>query len=268
MKMLANTDRFFANHPVFRLEEFRDEFGDSNKDRTIRNRIQQFLKSQRLRLLSSGIYAVVPGGVDADDFAPDPILVAARLAKDSIIAYHSAFELMGYAQQPFYQTTYLTAGHRRKLQLNSSAFISLPPPRRLGDEWSRVGVETIRRQGLPIKVTSRERTLVDCLDRQQYSGGFEELFACVGAMPSMDFGLLESYLEKLHSPTLYARVGFVLERFADRLFIEDQMLERLAKCTPKSPVYLLRRSAGNVLVRRWNLLAPPETLRQDGSVLQ
>ena len=264
----AATSRFLAQRPVFRLEEFRTELGEGRSPVTVRNRLQQFLASGRLRLLSPGVYAVTPPGEDARAFTPDPLLVASRLTRDSVLAYHSAFEALGFANQVFTQATYLTAGHRRSRRLEAHTFVALPPPRPLGDEWEDIGVETVQRQGLALRTTGRERTLVDCLDRPRYSGGLEELFACVSSLPSLDFGLLERYLAALGSLTLYARAGFVLQRFADRLFVERPLLDRLAVRLPKVPAYLLRREPGNVLVREWRLLVPPALLRDEESPLR
>ena len=264
----AATSRFLAQHPVFRLAEFRTELGEGRSPVTVRNRLRQFLASGRLRLVSPGVYAVTPPGENARAFTPDPLLVASRLARDSVLAYHSAFEALGFANQVFTQVTYLTAGHRGTRLLDAHTFVALPPPRPLGDEWGDLGIETVWRQGLALRTTRRERTLVDCLDRPRYSGGLEEVFACVSSVPSLDSDLLASYLAALGSPTLYARTGFVLQRFANRLLVEQQLLERLAIHLPKAPAYLLRREPGNVLVPGWRLLVPPALIRDEESPLR
>ena len=263
------TDSFFANNPVFRVEHFREQCCKDVSEETVQTKLKRLKASGRIRQLVSGVYAVVPIGEDAAAFTADPLLVASRLSPDSLLAYHSAFEALGFANQVFSQVTYLTASsHRRTRHLGSNTFVALSPPKRLGKGWDKVGVETIRRQGLEVMVTSRERTFVDCLSRPQYSGGLEELFACVGALPSLDFDLVRRYLKALHSPTLYARAGFVLERFGSKLFIEEAALSKLERSLPKSPVYLLRRGPGNILARRWNLLVPPEILRKEESPLR
>lgn len=267
-RLTRETSQFFARHPVFRLEEFRAACGAGRSDQTVRARIKQFLASGRLRLLSPGVYAVTPPGEDAHAFTPDPLLVASRLARDSVLGYHSAFEALGYAHQVFSEATYLTAGHRRTVRLHGHTFRALAPPRQLGEEWDLLAVETVHRQGLDVKTTSRERTLVDSLDRSGYSGGLEELLACVASVPSLDFVLLERYLLARGSPTLFARVGFVLDRFAERLSFDEYWRGRLARHAPKSPTYLLRREAGCVLVHPWQLLVPPSVLEVEESPLR
>jgi predicted transcriptional regulator of viral defense system len=259
----ATTSRFFARHPVFRLEEFRAAFGHGTSDETVRTRIKQFLASDRLRLISAGVYAVTPPGEDPESLVPDSLLVASRLSRDSVVAYHTAFEALGYANQVFSRTTYLTAGHRRERRFRGQMFVAVAPPKRLGKQWRELATETVRRQGLALTTTSRERTLVDCLHRPRYSGGLEELLACAGALPSVDLGLLVKYLLTLRSPTVVARTGFVLERHSERWLLADRWQERLTPYLPKSPAYLLRRDSGNVLVRRWQLLVPASLLQEE-----
>jgi predicted transcriptional regulator of viral defense system len=259
----TSTSRFLARYPVFRLEEFREAFGRGTSDETVRTRIKQFLASGRLRLISPGVYAVTPPGEDAKAFVPDPPLVASRLSRDSVVAYHSAFEALGYANQVFSRTTYLTAGHRRERRLGAQTFVPVAPPKRLGGRWRELATETVHRQGLAFTTTGRERSLVDCLHRPDHSGGLEELLACAGALPSVDLGLLVEYLLALRSPTVVARTGFLLQRFSDRWLLADGWEERLTPYLPRSPAYLLRRESGNVLVRRWQLLVPPSLLEEE-----
>ena len=267
-RLTRETSRFLARHPVFRLDEFRAACGAGRSDQTVRARIKQFLASGRLRLLSPAVYAVTPLGEEAHAFTPDPLLVASRLARDSVLTYHSAFEALGYAHQVFSEATYLTAGHRRTVRLDGQTFRALAPPRQLGEDWDRLAVEMVYRQGLDVRTTSRERALVDCLDRPAYSGGFGELLACVASIPSLNFVVLERYLLARGSPSLFARVGFVLDRFAERLSFDQHWRGRLARHAPKWPTYLLRRETGCVLVHPWQLLVPPSVVEAEESPLR
>ncbi len=261
--MRRSTNRFLARNPVFRLEEFRAALGAGRSAQTVRNRMTQFLASGRLVRVCRGVYAVTPLGEDPDSFALDPLLVASRLSRDSVLAYHSAFEALGYANQVFSRTTYLTAGHRRERHFRGQTFVALAPPKCLGERWRDLGTETVSRSGLAVMTTSRERTLVDCLHRPAYCGGLEELLACASALPSVDFDLLVEYLLALRSPTVVARTGFVLERHSRQWHLERGWDERLTPYLPRSPAYLLRREPGNVLVRRWRLLVPASLLREE-----
>jgi predicted transcriptional regulator of viral defense system len=67
-----------------------------------------------------------------------------------------------------------------------------------------------------IRATSRERSLVDCLASLEYSGGIEELDLCLAAFPSFDFDAAFEYLRLLQRPWLYSRLGYMLDRHADR----------------------------------------------------
>lgn len=262
-------DHFLATHPVFRLAEFRQACCVHLSEGTVQTKLKRLKQAGRLRQLAAGVYAVVPAGQNLGFFAPDRLLTASRLMPDSVLAYHSAFEALGFANQVFTQVTYLTAhSHRVRRRFFGSEFVALAPPTRLGSVWDQIGVDTGERSGLVVRLTGRERTLVDCLDRPSYSGGFEELLACATEIPSLDIDLVQSYLAARQSPTLYARLGFLLERFAEQWFVENAQLVELEAHLPKAPAYLLRREPGNVLIRRWNLLVPPYLLQTEESPLR
>lgn len=44
-----------------------------------------------------GLYAVVPPGASAESYPVDPFLLASRMAKDAVQAYHTALEFHGEA---------------------------------------------------------------------------------------------------------------------------------------------------------------------------
>lgn len=70
----------------------------------------------------------------------------------------------------------------------------------------------------------------DCF---HYSGGVDELDKSLAAFPCFDFEAALAYLKLLGQPWLYARLGFFLDRHADKLFfrgkIRDQFLRKLSR---------------------------------------
>jgi hypothetical protein len=57
---------------------------------------------------------------------------------------------------------------------------------------------------------------------------------------------------------LTARLGYVLESHAHRWLTPPRLLAALEAKRPAGPVYLERRRPGR-LIKRWNLVVPPET---------
>lgn len=114
----------------------------------------------------------------------------------------------------------------------------------------------MERFGQTIRVTGRARTLVDCLDRLEYAGGLDELLGSLVTWPSIDQKDLVAYLHLLGRRVLYARVGFVLERFKHRWTISDSLIRTLQNRLPKRTTYLDTTPGSARLVPRWRLMVP------------
>jgi len=264
---VTDVETFFRTHPVFTLSRFRAVVGGRATPSTTRTRVKYHLSRGRLKLVEKGVYAVIPPGVDPKRFVPDRFLVAAALRDDAVLAYHSAFELLGYAHSTYRDTFYLTARRRKDLVLAGGrvrAFLHSKQLREKGEE--SYGVETRERLGVKIRVTGPERTLVDCLAAPGYAGGLEEVLQSAGGIPALDLDHLWGYLERLDQRRLFSAVGFFLEREAQRLFVPPEFLDRLARQSPHSPVYLERGRRGGRLQLRWNLIVPERWVKGYESV--
>src|SRR5687768_13629003 len=101
---------FINQYPLFRFEEFRaaHQAGGDRSEQTTGTVLKQYVQSGRLINVRRGLYARVPEGMSADEFQVDPYLVASRLCSDSVIAYHSALQLLGKAHSVSRRITYLT----------------------------------------------------------------------------------------------------------------------------------------------------------------
>ena len=87
------TSEFFAANPVFSLDEATLTLAPNGERLGTVERLKYHLRAGRLKLASRGVYAVVPPGVVADRFQPDPLLVASAVRPDGVFSHHSALEL-------------------------------------------------------------------------------------------------------------------------------------------------------------------------------
>lgn len=252
---------FLAAHPLFTKEEFVRALGVS---RTRDVQLDYYRKRGRLLRVRRGLYATVPPGVEASSLSLDPFLLAAKLAPDAVIAYHSALALHGRAES--HRTTLTTLSSRavRPFSFQGMRYVGVRHPRALRTPAARgVGVETADRQGIPIRVTGLERTMVDVLDRPDLSGGWEEIWTSLEAVEYFDLDALIRYALLLGNATTIAKVGFYLESHRQALMVEDAHLERLRKRRPQGRSTLSRggREKGR-LVSGWNLVVPAGLFEQ------
>jgi predicted transcriptional regulator of viral defense system len=251
------TGELFATRPVFSLDEAADALAPPGGRRATVERLKHHLETGRLLLVSRGVYAVVPAGVAPHRFQPDPVLVAVAARPDSIIAYHTALELLGAAQSVWRVCTAFTARRRRPVTVGAVAVRFLDHPLPLRDAGTvRLGVRTVERRGRLVAVTGPERTLVEGLRRPGLAGGLEELVASASSFPTLDLGLLEQVLQRYDLAQLWAAVGWFLERFQQSFHVPAALLDRLRERRPNGPQYLERSRPAGVLVARWNLVVP------------
>ena len=256
---MSPTQQFLATHPVFTFAEFREALGEGKSEKTLRNQIAYYLRRERICSIGQGgIYCVVPAGASSDRYVPDRFLVASRLRPDAVIVCHSAFEFMGAANQVFATTYYASAAPKRVLRFRGTTYHCLRRERSQEDVQAGIGTETVA--GLPVRVTSRERTVLDCLDRPVYGGGWDEVCRCIASLPVLDLPWILEYLRGRRKPTLAAKTGYVLETYRDKFYPSQDWLEELRALSPRSAVKLDRHRRG-VYVGRWNLVVPEDLVR-------
>ena len=257
---------FFANHPVFSFEEMESFLVSqgSNNRQTRKKLLVYHQKQGRILNIRRGLYAVVRLGKDGDTSSIDPFLLAGKMTKDAVLAYHTAMEFHGRAYSVFWKLYYLTEHKSQSATFGSNEFRCVLHPRALVEKgMTGYGVLKSERQGVEIRVTSLERTLVDMLDRPQLCGSWEEIWRSLESVEFFDLDKVVEYALLLDNSTTAARVGFFLDQHREKLFVEDHHLKSLQEHRPAKPHYMERSNRkGGRLMKAWNLVVPTEILER------
>lgn len=231
-----------------------EEFVAAHPDRAAHNAkatLSYHVKAGNLVRLKRGLYQY------ADTF--DPISVAARWAPDAVLAYDGALAL----QQPWRdkaglvapptRVSFLTRTRRtREVGADNVELNPVRPPAALGKRW-RIGVEAVDRNGLNVKVTTPERTLVDLLDRLDLAPSLGVLWESFVSQ-ALDVDAMIAHARALGSDLTQARLGVFLQQ---RPGTTNAHLAKLSR--PTSPSYFDRARRGSQEVafdRAWNLMVP------------
>jgi len=107
-----------------------------------------------------------------------------------------------------------------------------------------------------VRATTRERSFVDSLVSLEYSGGVEELDRCLAMFPSFDFDAALKYLRLLGRPWLYSRLGYMLDRHAERLYFSSKYRDKFLRRVPRGVVYLGQKAPGQRWNSTWNVMVP------------
>lgn len=255
---------FFSRNSVFTHDEYLGACanGSSHSRRTQDSLLAYHVRKNHLLRLRRGLYAVVDPETDPRSQPVDPFLLASKLVKDAVLAYHTALEFHGKAYSVYERFTYLTGTAAKPFRFRSQVFRAVPFPRELVSQGRQdFDAKSLDRAGATVRVTSLERTLVDVLDRPALSGGWEEIWRSLEQVEFFAVDRVVEYTRLLSNATTSAKVGFFLDQHRDSLMVEDKHLQPLRSQLPKSPHYLeRRRSKEGRLVRGWNLIVPNRIL--------
>jgi predicted transcriptional regulator of viral defense system len=253
-----NTFDFFVTHPVFSLKDAAHElFHQSNPGKAV-ERLKHHLEKGRLKLVTRGVYAVVPAGIPAKEFRPDPFLIAAAIRPDAVFSHHSALELLGAGHSLWSQLTLYTMNRRSPLKRPDFTIQFLAHPK-IGNRMTndqKIGVRTFERLGKLLKATGPERTLIEGFRRPALAGGLAELVESASGFATLDLSLVNKILELYDVFHLWAAMGWFLDTHRKTFQVAENYLKTMEKKVPQSPQYLDRRQRGGEMSRRWNLIIP------------
>jgi predicted transcriptional regulator of viral defense system len=241
--------QFAQSTPLFTLEEARKSYDKDDRNRSLLNLLQRLKKQSRVRQVANGVYAGTLSAVPLNRYR-----VPAALRDDAIVALHSALEFHGVANQTFQTVYYFSARLRKDVVFDGVTYHGVVPPRPMLLPSHRF-FQT-ERGADHVLVTGRERSFVDCLFFLDYSGGLEELDKSVSMFPSFDFDAAYAYLKLLRSPWLYSRLGFFLDRHAEKLFFRGKPRDRFLQKLPRGVAYLADKRPGQRWVPTWKLMVP------------
>ena len=175
----------------------------------------------------------------------DPLRAGSHIVRPYYFGYASAAELWGFLLQAG-RVYYVVTPVRTSVRLTHPAqfqFVRIRPDRFFGSQ-------EIRRRGETVRVSDPERTVIDCVERPDLSGGLGGAAQVIArAKPQLDWARLSDYLERMNNRSLTLRVGFLAEQVRPSVRPPPSW-ERRWKARPEEP---------------WVPLGPPRTFGRRGS---
>jgi len=238
------SDRFFTTREALALIP--------NKD-TCMNSLKQLLNSGQTAKVRRGLYEVVPlEQVGSQKPAADKFLLARKVTSPYCLAYHSALEIHGVANAALYNTVHLASPKQfRSFSYEGIRYRWIPRLDLAGTEkavWSTT----------QLIVTDTERTIIDCIDRVDLAGGFEEVFKGLSSMRNVSLSRLYGYAFAQRKRILFHKLGFFLSRkeIREGWHVDDEILDTIRKnLSPKIYYFFAGKGTGR-LEKEWNLIVP------------
>lgn len=261
-----NLKEFLYVHPIFRLEEYEKwkQVHGPLKKSSFHSSVNYCIETNKIKRLRRKLFGVVPPNETPETVTFDPYLIAAKVANDGVLAYHTALELHGAAYSSFEQFTFITSRKVKPFEIDFRWYQPVITPKELKDNHQEsFGVQIIDRQGLEIKITNVARTFVDLIDRPDLSGGWEEVYRSINNIAVLKFDEVLEYCILRKNATLNAKVGFFLDLREGAFAAPAAIMNELQKLIPKSAQYMGDKDKEkHKLIKKWNLLVPFNVLNQ------
>lgn len=252
------TAAFFAANSVFTRKEFADAMKHSSAPATVASLLGHHLRAGHIKRVSREVFSTVPAHIPAERWVFDRFTAASKLREDGVLGYHSALELHGIAHAEFSEVQVISVGRPGSLGLPTGPCRFLRPAMALVRQ-GKLNFQTVTmdRQGVIIRLTDVERTVVDVLRRPEISGGADEVIQSLDLIQYLDPGKVVDYVDLLRNRTLAAILGWWLERRRAVIEFPEKLQSRLRALLPRSKHYCLGAKRGDaVLIERWRVLLP------------
>jgi predicted transcriptional regulator of viral defense system len=185
--------------------------------------LRQLASRGWLTRLQRGLYITVPLETsDPETWSADPWATAATVLAPGYIGGWTALHHWDLTDQIFSTTVFITSRPvpRRQRTIASSRLELRHRPRS-----ALFGTRQVWRDGIPVSISDRERTLVDCLDDPTLGGGLRhtaEALVTYAEGENVSWRSFVDYGDRLGNRTVFKRLGYLAEtlKLADDKLIE------------------------------------------------
>ena len=240
--------------PVFSMREVNTLY---SSERTARTALGKLVKEGMVLKIRNSLYTCVSGengGPVANRFQ-----IASAIHPSAYVSHHSAFEYYGISDQVFYDV-YVSS----EMRFHDFVF----------DGYTYHFVKSQMQQGVTtpqfgggVKVTDKERTILDSIKDMNLIAGVEETITCISSVADVDEAKLLDYLEIYGNPFLYQKMGFIASQYRNELNISDEFINICKQRKGSSKRYLVNDISEPAYARDWSLVYPKHIKEMKNGVM-
>jgi predicted transcriptional regulator of viral defense system len=229
-----------AQNKVFTIEDAAEVISTSRA--VLKVLLSRLEKNGWIERIEPGKYMVIPLGAKKGKYTLHEFVLGSLLVDPCIISYWSALNHYGFTEQiPL--TVFLQTTARKK---NQEIKVFGVPYRIIRIKQEKIfGVKKEWFEDTEVKITDREKTIVDCLDKPRFCGGIIEVAKALKTK-NYDVETLADYAQKINNTGVIRRLGYLCDAFDISI--------KLPKIKTRNYLYLdptLRRK--NTTNAKWRL---------------
>ncbi len=182
----------------------------------------------------------------------DKYAIASNVNDNTFVAYHSALEFHGVAHQQTFDVLVGSSSRFRKFRFMDLTFV--PCSSTIAE-----GITTPTMNSL-VRVTDLERTVVDCIDRIDLAGGWEELVNSLASVQRIDVDKVVAYVKIYNKKVLYRKVGLMCDIFSHQWAVPQITIDSLRVASGTGVYHLTNRDESTHYLSTWNLYIPSQLI--------
>lgn len=185
----------------------------------------------RIEGIERGKYLLIPAKAGyGGKWAETPFVIASKIVEPYYIGFWSALNYWGMTEQVPSVVFVVTTRRKRNLEYGplKFKFVTFSKKRFFGIVEENVGGEVFR-------ISSMEKTIVDCLLYPQYCGGIDEVIKGIWeSQDEIDFTKMTDYSKEVDVQVVMRRLRYIL----DMLNIKTKIDNKETSPTPKGLMWL------------------------------
>ena len=232
-----------AKTPVFSIDELNEHYQNIGSARSAVKRLMTYSKVMKIR---NNLYTCVnplTGGPIANRFE-----IASRITPTSCVSHGSAMEFYGAADQVSYDVYVSSETRFSDFEFDGYYY-------RFIQSRLQKGIVSPEFGG-GVRVTDKERTVVDCIKDMDKLSGFEEVVSSIGGLQFIREEKLLDYLNEYDNQFLYQKVGYILSRYKESFALSQDFFEECRSHIGKSKRYLTKDMVKGKYDSAWKLIVP------------
>lgn len=216
---------------------------------TAKSLLRQYVQKGYIQQVKKNLYVAI--SIETDMPTATGYQIASNITPTAYVSHRSAFAYYGYTNQVSYEMDVSSDTAFGNFEFDGIDYRYIS---------SRLSEGTIEKQG--VRVTDKERTVVDYIGDFDHIGGLEELLRSLEMITFLSEEKLLRYLELYDKAILYQKAGYILEHFKDSLKISDHFFEVCHQRKGKSKRYFTKSVMQDNMVynSKWGLVVPEDLL--------
>ena len=229
--------------PVFSIADAEQFYKTKESARTA---VKRLISQGLVKKIRNNLYTCISGETDAP--VANKYQIASAITETACVSHHTALEYYGFSDQVIYDVYVASESAFHSFEFDGYTYICVKS--KLKD-----GIETVQYSG-GIRITDRERTLIDCLKDMDRIGGMEETLAAVSMMNRLNEKKLLFYLDKYDNQFLFQKAGYLLQPFSKPLGLSEDFFRACKAKIGRSRRYLTKDFMQGSYVKEWQLIVP------------